>query len=208
MTPSPPVLRVVSATASAAVLAISVGLFPGGPAAADSTEPSAGAAPSTQAPAGCQLLCLPVLGEEMSPPETERPRKAKEPVAPPGQPAAPAPAAPNQPAEPAAPPAATVPAPAAPSAVPAPEAADSGQAPPETAAPASSTPPSNGTAGASNWNTPVTRSAKATQVAAVAPVADPGADDPAPLPIIAGVLLVGAAGVAFAWWGRNRLRAH
>lgn len=144
----------------------------------------------------------------MSPPETERPRKAKEPAAPPGQPAAPAPVAPNQPAAPPASPAVTVPALAAPSAFPVPEETDSGKAPLETAAPAPSTPPSNGTAGASNWNAPGTRSAKATQVAAVTPVDDPGADDPAPLPIIAGVLLVGTAGVAFAWWGRNRLRAH
>ncbi|WP_258805345.1 hypothetical protein [Pseudarthrobacter sp. NS4] len=145
----------------------------------------------------------------MPPPETERPRKAKEPAAPPGQPSARAPEAPNQPAAPDAPPAVTVPAPAAPAAATVPEKADSNQAAPETTAPAPGTPPSNGTAaGASNWTTPVTRSAKATQVAAVTQVGGPRSDNPAPLPIIAGVLLLGAAGVAFAWWGRNRLRAH
>jgi hypothetical protein len=28
------------------------------------------------------------------------------------------------------------------------------------------------------------------------------------LAIMAGVLLVGAAGLAFAWWGRNRFSSH
>jgi hypothetical protein len=31
---------------------------------------------------------------------------------------------------------------------------------------------------------------------------------PGLLPIMAGALLVGVAGLAFAWWGRNRLSSH
>jgi hypothetical protein len=69
-------------------------------------------------------------------------------------------------------------------------------------------PPPTGASSGQDWNTPVTRSAKATRVADVAPANDPGDGGPALLPIIAGTLLLGAAGVAFTWLGRNRLRAH
>jgi hypothetical protein len=31
---------------------------------------------------------------------------------------------------------------------------------------------------------------------------------PGLLSVMAGVLLVGVAGLAFAWWGRNRLSSH
>ncbi|WP_458779093.1 hypothetical protein [Arthrobacter sp. D3-16] len=207
MTPSSQVLRVASASASAAVLAIAVGLFPGGPAAADSAEPTpATTTASTQAPSECQLLCLPVLGEDTTRPETERPRKVKEPAGPPAQPADPAQA--EQPAPPAAPPAVTVPVPAAPSPAPSPdETGPAGEVPEDATASAVPT-PSNGPTGASNWNTPVTRSAKATQVAAVSPAdsRDPGG--PELLPVAGGVLLVGVATAAFTWWGRNRVGGH
>ncbi|WP_104042891.1 hypothetical protein [Arthrobacter sp. ZGTC412] len=209
MTPSSPVLRVVSTTASAAVLALSAGpFFPGGQAAADSPEPTPATASASQAADKCLLLCLPVLGEDSAPTETVRPLKAKEPAAPPAQPAAPAPGPPDPSAGPAEPPAQTAPAPAAPSGAPEPEETDPGQAAPEATTPGASPTPSNGPTSTSNWDTPVTRSATATQVAAVSGAGDPGADAPALLPIMAGVLLVGAAGAAFAWWGRNRIGAH
>ncbi|GGI84619.1 hypothetical protein [Pseudarthrobacter scleromae] len=60
----------------------------------------------------------------------------------------------------------------------------------------------------SNWTKPVTRPARPTQAAAVAPAGGPGPEGPDPLTITAGVLLVGTAGLAFAWWGRSRFRAH
>ena len=207
MTPSSQVLRIASASASATVLAFSVGLFPGGPAAADSSDPTpATTTSSTQAPAECQLiLCLPVLGEDSTPTETERPRRAKEQAPPPAQPAAPAP--PEQPAAPAAPPA-IVPAPAAPSAAPAPEETDPVQAAPEDSTASAGPTPPNGPTSTSNWNTPVTRSAKATQVAAVSPADGRGPGGPELLPITAGVLLVGVASAAFTWWGRRRVGAH
>jgi hypothetical protein len=61
----------------------------------------------------------------------------------------------------------------------------------------------------SNWNTPVTKTAKPTQAAAGSRNDGSGLFGNAGLlPIMAGVLLVGIAGLAFAWWGRNRLSSH
>lgn len=69
-----------------------------------------------------------------------------------------------------------------------------------------SSPPPTGASSGQDWNTPVTKPAKATPAAAVAPAGDPGPAGPALLPIIAGVLLLGMAGASFIWWGRNRFR--
>jgi hypothetical protein len=60
----------------------------------------------------------------------------------------------------------------------------------------------------SNWNKPVTRSAKATRVAAVSSAGGSGPEGSNFPVIAAGLLLVGTGGGIFAWWGRNRLRAH
>lgn len=202
-----PLLRSVSTTAAAAVLALSAVLAPAGPAVADSPEPST-TATVTEPPAGseCERDCG-WDGQERKPAETATPPKSVEPpVAP--EPVAPAPSssAPVQ-VVPAAPSVVPVPAEA-----PDPEAASEAAAP-ETVAPeaAITTPSTAATAapsGASNWNTPVTRSAQATRVAAVSAADDAGSGGPALLPIVAGLLLVGAAGASFAWWGRNRLGAH
>jgi hypothetical protein len=79
MTPSSPVFRVASTTASAAVLAITVGLFPGGPAAADSAEPTPA---STTSPDQCLLVCWsgptedPERCRAHTDPETQRSRKS------------------------------------------------------------------------------------------------------------------------------------
>ncbi|MGX1161767.1 hypothetical protein FBY31_4172 [Arthrobacter sp. SLBN-100] len=68
-------------------------------------------------------------------------------------------------------------------------------------------PPPTGTSSGQDWNTPVTRSAQASRVAAVTPGRDSGSSNSGLLPIIGGVLLLGAAGASFIWWGRNRFRA-
>ena len=60
----------------------------------------------------------------------------------------------------------------------------------------------------SNWNKPVTKSTEATQAAAVSNSHGPGFGDPGLLTILAGILLMGLGGLAFAWWGRNRVSAH
>jgi hypothetical protein len=59
----------------------------------------------------------------------------------------------------------------------------------------------------SNWNKPVTKSATPTQAGASGGDR-PGFGDPGLLTIMAGVLLVGLGGLAFAWYGRNRLSTH
>ncbi|TLM84847.1 hypothetical protein FDW83_05420 [Pseudarthrobacter sp. NamE2] len=213
MTPTSPVLRVVSAIAPATALAIALGLFPAGPAAADSSEPSPAGTPGAESPAGdCGLLCLPVLGGGTEPTEAGRPRKEKEPEEPAVQPAAPAPEAPVQAQQPAVTPAATAPA-NDPAAIPGTGGIpDTGAIPDgpasETSAAAASAAPSGSPTDTSNWNTPVSRSARATQVAAFSAPADPGSGAPELLPVAAGTLLVAAAGGAFFWWGRNRLRTH
>jgi hypothetical protein len=60
----------------------------------------------------------------------------------------------------------------------------------------------------SNWNKPVTKSAKPTQAAAVSDSDGPGFGDQGLPTILVGVLLVGLGGMAFAWWSRNRASAH
>jgi hypothetical protein len=198
MTASSPILRAASATASAAVLALSVTLPAGGAAFADSPEPTGSATTSTTYPA-----------EPTETKTTERTEKPRDPDDPPGQPDGPAPAAP-QPQLPSAP------APAAPTVVPEPaEPADADapdpagtSGPPETGTPAGVSPSTAGPSSESNWNQPVTRSAKATQAAAMSRPGSEGPGGPNLPAIAAGVLLVGLGGGVFTWWGRNRLRAH
>jgi len=61
----------------------------------------------------------------------------------------------------------------------------------------------------SNWNKPITKSATPTQAAAVSRNDGSGLfGSPGLLAIMAGVLLVGVAGLAFALWGRNRFSSH
>ncbi|MFP5368740.1 MAG: hypothetical protein ACLGIS_18280 [Actinomycetes bacterium] len=203
MTPSTPVLRVASTTASAAVLAIALCFLPGGTAGADSTEPTPA---STTSPDQCLLLfCEPGTAADPKPGEPTRTQKPKEPESPPAPPADPVPAPPQQPAPPVAPPAGTAPVPAAtPAETEEPAAEPTTSAATETAVSPPPTGPSNG----HDWNAPVTRSATATRVAAVASAGDSGDGGPTLLPIIAGTLLLGAAGASFAWWGRNRFRTH
>jgi hypothetical protein len=81
--------------------------------------------------------------------------------------------------------------------------------PEATTIPASPSATSASPSAASNWDIPVTKSAKPTQAAAVSRNDGSGLfGGPGLLPIMAGVLLVGVAGLAFAWWGRNRLSSH
>ncbi|GGH89722.1 hypothetical protein ACFFGR_11885 [Arthrobacter liuii] len=208
MTPSAPVLYAVSTTASAAALALAFGFFPAGPALAASPEPSPTPVSGTQAPPDCGLVCLPVLASSPDAGQTGRPRKSREPAPQPAQPAPPA-EAPGPPVQPPAPPADTPPA-ADPSAVPAASEAPPGEPVPDSAsasAAAGYRPPTGPSSG-QDWNSPVTRSARPTQLAAVAPAPGRGPDGPALLPTVLGALLVGVAAGAFAWWNRNRLRSH
>jgi outer membrane biosynthesis protein TonB len=189
MTRSSSVLRVVSAAAVIAGLALVVCLSAAAPGHAETSGPT---------PALCLLNCA--TGDPKPPPDgagkgkpTDTPTVA--PTTPPPPPAPPVPAAPApvptlapeptvSPAEetPSDPPSTTIPSPS----------------------PSSATPSTE-----SNWNKPVTKSAKPTQAAAVS--RDDGSGlfgSPGLLAIMAGVLLVGLAGLAFAWWSRNRLSSH
>ena len=203
MTPSSPVFRVASTTASAAVLAITVGLFPGGPAAADSAEPTPA---STTSPDRCLLVCWSGPTADPEPSGPTRTPQPKDPQSPPAPPADPVPAPPEPPAPSHSPSAGTDPLPAAPAA--APEDTTAGPSAAATATGSAGSPPPTGASSGQDWKTPVTRSAQASRVAAVTPGRDPGSGDPALLPIIAGVLLLGAAGASFIWWGRNRFRTR
>lgn len=199
MTPSSPVFRVASTTASAAVLALTVALFPGGPAAADSTEPTP---VSTTSPDQCFLVfCGSEPAGDQGPADPTRTRKPKEPESPPAPPADPVPAPPEQPAPSVVPPASD-PVPPAPDVEP----EESAAGPSASATAYTGSPPPTGASSGQDWNTPVTRSATASRVAAVVPADDSGRGGPVLLPIIAGVLLLGAAGASFFWWGRTRLR--
>lgn len=207
MTPSAPILRTVSTTASAAVLALALGLFPSGPALAATADPSPTA--GTQAPPDCGLVCVPILADN---PDPGRPRKSKEAAQPPAQPAPPAepPAQPlqPQPTEPAAQPQAGTPEPAGP---PATAAELPGGAATGTTSPAAGYRPPTGPSSGVDWNSPVNRTAgPARMAAAAAPARDEGPGGPALLPIALGTLLVGVSAGAFAWWNRNRnrLRSH
>ncbi|MEJ1181734.1 MULTISPECIES: hypothetical protein [unclassified Pseudarthrobacter] len=76
-----------------------------------------------------------------------------------------------------------------------------------TAASPSPTPSTATPSTESNWNKPITKSARPTHAAAVSD--SDGTDfGSGLLPIMAGVLLVALGGVSFAWWSRNRTSAH
>ncbi|TQJ35897.1 hypothetical protein [Arthrobacter sp. SLBN-122] len=201
MTPPAPLLRTVSTTASAAVLALAIGFFPTGPALAATPEPSP---TGTQATAECGLICVPILANN---PDPGRPRKSKEPARPPAQPAPPAepPAQPVQPQPPqgTTPPQADTPDPAAPAA--AVEEVPDGYATENPSAAAGYRPPTGPSSGV-DWNSPVTRTAGPAQMAAASPARAQGPDGPTLLPIALGTLLVGVSAGAFAWWNRNRNR--
>lgn len=190
------VLQDVSASVAGTVLALSVGLSAAVPAHAETSEPT----PT------CLLTCDMVLvdaDDQKTPPGNPGkpdPRPTEEPAPP-----APAPPAPPPPvtAEPAPAPVPTLE--PEPSDTPTEETASA--APASTAASAS--PSSTGPSTESNWNKPVTRSATPTQAASVSRNGGGGLfGSPGLLAIMAGVLLVGAAGLAFAWWGRNRFASH
>ncbi|MDT0169949.1 hypothetical protein [Pseudarthrobacter sp. BRE9] len=210
MTPSAPVLHTVSTTASAALLALSLGFLTTSPALAATPEPSP---TGTQAASDCGLVCVPILANN---PDPGRPRKSKEPAQPPAQPAPPAePSA--QPVQPQ-PQGADTPRAGTPPQAGTPETA----APPVTAAEipeesvtgnpsaAAGYRPPTGPSSGMDWNSPVTRTAGPAQVAAAGPARSPGPDGPALLPIALGTLLVGVSAGALAWWNRNRnrLRSH
>lgn len=207
MAPSAPVLRTVSTTVTAAVLALAFGFFPAGPALAATPQPSPTQAAGTQAPPDCGMLCLPILASSPDAGQTGRPRKSKEPVPPPAQPAPPGGEVPVQPPQPAGPGAATPPPADAPDPSTAADSADEGPATGTPSAEAGYRPPTGPSSG-QDWNSPVSRSPGPTQVAAVAPVHDEGPGGPALASIALGAVLLAIAAGAFAWWNRNRLRSH
>ena len=188
-------------------MALALGIFPAGPAAAATAQPSPTQASGTQTTTTCGLLCLPVLASSQDTSQNGRPRKSKDPVPAPTQPAPPAGDAPVQPPQPAGPPAATAP-PADAPAVP----GDAGAAPGDaaTAAPSADAGyrPPTGPSSGQDWNSPVTRSAAPTQLAAVSPARGEGPGGPALLPIVLGTVMFALAAGAFTWWNRNRLRSH
>ena len=178
------------ATAAAAVLVLSAGLCAVAPAEAEASE----------TPPTCGLICLPGLSEpDPKDPRTPRPKPTpEEPTAPP----APAPPAPPLPAE-------TAPAPVSTLAPEPGESAPAGTPTEATGTAATSTLSTGVPSTESNWNKPITRSTTPTQAAAVSGGdGNPGFGDPGLLTILAGVLLMGLGGLAFAWWGRNRVSAH
>lgn len=191
------VLRDASAAAVLAFLALTVGLSAAVPASADDGDPG----PSC----GIGIVCELLPGDQKPPPDTPGTGKPTEPPsetpAPPPAVPAPAPTVPAVPVAPApAPVVTTDPAVAADEETPTPEA---------TASPVSPAATSAGPSAESNWDKPVTKSARPTQAAAVSRNDGSGLfGSPGLLAIMAGVLLVGAAGLAFAWWGRNRFASH
>jgi outer membrane biosynthesis protein TonB len=191
------VLRDASAAAVLAFLALTVGLSAAVPASADDGDPG----PSC----GIGIVCELLPGDQKPPPDTPGTGKPTEPPsetpAPPPAVPAPAPTVPAVPVAPApAPVVTTDPAVAADEETPTPEA---------TASPVSPAATSAGPSAESNWDKPVTKSARPTQAAAVSRNDGSGLfGGPRLLAIMAGVLLVGAAGLAFAWWGRNRFSSH
>lgn len=186
MTRRPSVLRAMLATAAVAVLALSVGLSAVAPSNAATTEPS----PT------CGLICFPVPSESHSPRPTPTGQPPSATVKPPAPTQAPPP--PPQPAEPAPAPVPTL----------APEPGETAVQEAPSAPAATSATPYTGPSTESNWNKPFTRSASPTQAAAASRGGGPGFGNPGLLSIMAGVLLVGLGGLAFAWWGRNRPSTH
>ncbi|MGO4189883.1 hypothetical protein [Pseudarthrobacter sp. TAF60_1] len=187
------------AAAAITVLALTAGLSAAAPAQADNgaTGP------------GCEVVCGLLPSDQKtqpSSPGTGKPTGPPSATPSPPPPAAPAPApAPT-----------TRPVPAVPAPAPVPTFAPEPMVSPvqETPTPEATTSIAPSAASASpsaesNWDTPVTKSARPTQAAAVSRNDGTGLlGGPGLLPIMAGVLLVGVAGLAFAWWGRNRFSAH
>jgi outer membrane biosynthesis protein TonB len=182
-----------------AVLVLTLGWAAAAPAQADNGD------------TGCAVVCGLLPADQK--PQPTSPGTGK-PTVPPSATPTPTPA-PTIPPPPPAPPVPAVP--VAPAPVPVTPVAPEPTASPEQETPTpeatiSAVPPSATSASPSvesNWNTPVTKSAKPTQAAAVSRNDGPGLFGNAGLlPIMAGVLLVGIAGLAFAWWGRNRLSSH
>ena len=185
------------AAAAIAVLALTVGVSAAAPAQADNGDTGP----------GCGVVCGLLPGDQKTQPADPGTGKPTEPpsVTPSPPPAAPAPA-PTTPPVPAAPAPAPVPA-VAPEPMVSP--VQETPTPEATTSVASPSAASASPSAESNWDTPVTRSAKPTQAAAVSRNDGSGLfGSPGLLPIMAGVLLVGVAGLAFAWWGRNRLSSH
>lgn len=190
---SSPLLRAVTPAVGAVGMALAVGL--GAVGAAHAESPTAEPAPTV-----CESCEQPTTGPGEDPGKPD-PKPTQEPQVP-GQPAVPAPAPPAKqvPAEPQPEPEPTL-APEPSSTV-----EETATAEPTTASP-SPTPSAAGPSTESNWNKPITKSAKPTQAAAVSDSDRPGFGSGL-LPITAGVLLVGLGGVSFAWWSRNRISAH
>ena len=191
MITSSPLLRADPATVVAVGVALAVGL--GAVGAAHAESPTADPTPTA-----CTSCEQPTTGpgEDQGKPDPKTPQEPSVPA----QPADPAPAVPAKKA------------PAAPEPEPTLAPEPSATVEETTTAEATTTPPSPtpSTAGPStesNWNKPITKSARPTQAAAIS-----GNDGTGPgtdlLPIVAGVLLVGLGGISFAWWSRNRISAH
>ncbi|HJV99715.1 MAG TPA: hypothetical protein VJ617_11550 [Arthrobacter sp.] len=186
---SSPVLRAVPATLAAVGVALAVGLGAVGAAYAES--PTADPTPTV-----CAEPCNPVTagpGGDQGKPD---PKPTQEPG--PAQPAVPEPPAKQVPVAPA----------PEPTLAPEPSATveEPATAEPTTASP-SPTPTTASPSTESNWNKPITKSAKPTQAAAVSDGDDPGVGTGL-VTIMAGVVLVGLGGLSFAWWSRNRVSAH
>lgn len=186
------VCRGVFTAAAAAILALSACLSAAASAQAETSGPT---------PQLCLVNCVPADAETKDPGKGKPTEPAADP-APPAPPPAPAPPAPEAPA----PAPALAPEPAA-------SPAEEGPTGDADAASASATPsagPSTASPSSeSNWNKPITRSAEATPAGAVSRNDGSGLfGSPGLLAIMGGVLLVGLAGLAFAWWSRNRLSSH
>lgn len=180
------VLRDISVAAVTAVLVLLIGLSAAVPAQAEDGE-------SEKVP--CVVLCGP--DNTQTPPQPEEPTGLPSSSAPVIEPPAPAPAVPVAPA-----PVSTI--------APEPSVSPAEETPsdaPGTTIPSPS--PSATASTESNWNKPITKTAKPTQAAAVSRNDNSGLfGGPGLLAIMGGVLLLGVAGLAFAWWGRNRLASH
>ena len=180
-------LRAVSATVAAVGVALAVGLGPVEAAYAESPT----AEPTETA---CESCEQPTAGPGENPAKPD-PKPTQEPVPAPPEDPVPGPPAKQVPGAPAPVPEPTLePEPAA-------TAEESATTEPPTPTAATASPSTE-----SNWNKPITKSAKPTQAAAVSGGDDSGSTGL--LPITAGVLLVGLGGISFAWWSRNRISAH
>lgn len=186
----PSVLRDVSVAVAAVVLALLVGLSAAAPGHAVTSEPT---------PSDTTLIAIsgPLAPDNKAPKPSPTPTSpSSAPVIVPPAPVPPAPAAP-------------APAPV-PTLAPEPTVSPAEETPSEAPSTVPSPSPSSATPSTeSNWNKPITKSPTPTQAAAVSRTDGSGLFGiPGLLAIMAGVMLVGVAGLAFAWWSRNRLSSH